>query len=83
MTIEFLSLDRVSPAALFGHILERDGLQAVVAVVKVDDCWYCTWAGDLNSGDLSFASVKLLHDVQEHCMKGEPLAWSQPCKEPA
>jgi len=67
--------EHVSVAALFAQILEREKMEAVVAVVRVDGCWYSTWSSGIDNGGLSMAAIKLMSDVQGR-MHDEPLTWS-------
>lgn len=53
--------------ALLAQITERDGVDAIVVAVRIDDRWSTCWGsgeGVLNNGSLSMAALKILGDVQ-------------------
>ena len=61
--IEFIG-SKVSPAALLASIAEREGMDAVIVVVRIDGCWGSCWSGGIDLGGMSMAALKLLYDVQ-------------------
>lgn len=71
---------KVSPQALLAQIAERDGMEAVVAVVRVNGCWECCWSSGMDSGGLSMAAIKLLGDTQSW-IHGDTSGWSPPQNE--
>lgn len=49
--------------ALLHQILDSEDVDAVALVVRIDGRWRTCWGGAINSGSLSMAAIKLLHDV--------------------
>jgi hypothetical protein len=63
--------DRISPHTLLAQVAERDGLDAVVVVARVDGAWSVCWSTGMDLGGLSMASMKLTADVTD-ALHGEP-----------
>ena len=53
----------VSPRALLGQVMGREGVDGVVIVVRIDDKWQSCWSSGVNMGGLSMAALALQHDV--------------------
>ena len=70
--------DRISVPALAASIVDRDGVEAMVAVVRVDGCWECCWSSQIDGGSLSMAAMKLLYDVQRFLHGYERSGWTPP-----
>lgn len=65
MTVVCLDGSKVSVPTLLAQIAEYPGLDAVVAVVRVDGCWRTAWSSGVDLGGLSMASMKLTYDIQQ------------------
>jgi hypothetical protein len=77
--IAFLG-NNVSVPALLASVAEREGLDAVVMVCRVNGCWETCWSNDIDYGGLSMAALKLL-TAAEDAMHGRPSTWSPPEKD--
>ena len=65
--IQLCANSRVNWRALLAQVAEREGVDAVVMVVRTNNQWTTCWgSGDaeLNLGSLSMATLKLMSDVQ-------------------
>jgi hypothetical protein len=70
--------NHVSPAALFAQILEREGLETVVVLARVNGCWETTWATGVTTAGLAMAALKLLDDAQCYLYDQKRPGWSAP-----
>lgn len=60
--------DKVVPwRALLAQIADYEGVDAIVAVVRINGCWTTCWSSGenapLDNGGKSMAALKLLNDV--------------------
>jgi len=86
MSKKIVNLDptKVNPTTLLAQIAEREGLEAVVAVVRVDGYWHVAWSSDVDNGGLSMAALKLMFDVSRALHGDYSSPWTPPPeKEPA
>lgn len=65
MTVVCLDERSVSVSALLAQIAEHPGVDAVVAVIRVDGCWRTVWTSGVNLGGLSMAAMKLMSDSMQ------------------
>jgi hypothetical protein len=73
--IEFIG-DKVSVPALFGQILEREGLEAVVVLVRITGCWTACWSDGVTVAGISMAALKLMGDAQNYIHGEKRSGWS-------
>ena len=68
MSIEFLDEKKIHYKTLLAQVADREGVDAVVMVVRINNRWSTCWSdgadGGLNLGGLSMAAMKLFHDIQ-------------------
>ena len=64
MSGKIINLDpgQLSWETLLHQILEREGVEAVVMAVRIDDRWHTTWSNETHGG-LCMAAMKLQADV--------------------
>lgn len=57
-----LNPNKIGWKPLFHQILEQEGVEAIVCIVRVDGRWCTAWSNESNGG-LAMATMKLQHDV--------------------
>ncbi|MGH9806521.1 MAG: hypothetical protein ACRD9W_04560 [Terriglobia bacterium] len=75
--IAFLNKEVISPAVLLAQVAEREGLEAVVILVRVNGCWISCQSSSVTTAGLSMAALKLLSDAQD-LMHDVEASWSPP-----
>lgn len=70
MTIVNLNPDEIAWQTLLHETLEREGVEAVVLIVRTDDRWHTAWS-TLSNASVCMASMKLQDDVLEWIRNGK------------
>jgi hypothetical protein len=61
-SIEIFDRNKINWQALLHQILEREGVDAVMCVVRVDGRWVTCWSNE-TLGGRALAAMKLFNDV--------------------
>jgi hypothetical protein len=62
--ILLLDPDKLPWRVVLHRILEREGVEAVMCVVRIDDRWHTTWSNEALGG-LAMGAMKLFRDVSD------------------
>lgn len=62
MALEIFDRNKINWRVLLHQILERDGVEAVMCVVRIDGCWHTCWSSETLAGT-AMGAMKLFNDV--------------------
>ena len=68
--IEHFNRNQPHWRAMLHKLLDRDDIEEIVFVTRVDGVWSCEWSA-VENGGLCMASMKLAHDVTRHIHEDE------------